>query len=210
MSTESNEGSLLSGVTSFINRKILRTDKSRWNYQYQKGLWNGLENMDELARFSVIGGYVQYLKPDQPAILEIGCGEGILSQRIGKPHYGYFEGTDVADAAIANAQQRYGDDKTYFHAVDMNEYRSDKKFDIIIFNEAIYYLRPMAEKLVSMYAPLLKEDGLLIISMNTGRHADSKERWAQIATAFETLDSTFVETSKNGWDIKVLKPVSKA
>lgn len=198
---------LVTGLTSFFSRKILRTDRSRWNHQYDKGLWDGLENMDELARFSVLAGYIHFLKPDNPSILEIGCGEGVLAQRIGREHYGSFLGTDVADAAIERANSRFGDSETRFEAVDMNDFRADEPFDVIVFNEAIYYLKPMLDKLLFRYAPMLKPNGLLIISMNTGRHADSDAKWAQIEKEFAVLDSTFVKTAKNGWQVKVLRPL---
>lgn len=199
---------LLTGLTSFLNRKILRTDRSRWNYQYDKGLWDGLENMNELARFSVLAGYVHFLKPDNPSILEIGCGEGVLAQRIGRQHYGLFLGTDVADAAIEQANSRFGDQETRFEAVDMNDFQTDAQFDVIIFNEAIYYLKPMLDKLLFQYIPMLKPNGLFIISMNTGRHADSDAKWAQLEKAFTVVDSTWVKTAKNGWQVKVLRPLS--
>lgn len=198
---------LLSGLTSLFNRKILRSDRSRWNYQYSKGLWDGLEYMNELARFSVLAGYVQFLKPNKPSVLEVGCGEGVLAQRIGLDHYQTYLGTDVADAAIERAQARFGNEKTRFQSVDMNEFQTAEQFDVIIFNEAIYYLRPMLDRLVNQYVPMLKPDGLLIISMNTGRHAASDARWATIEKAFATVDSSFVETAKNGWTVKVLKPL---
>ncbi|MCY7357578.1 MAG: class I SAM-dependent methyltransferase [Rudanella sp.] len=198
---------LLTSLTSFLNRKILRTDRSRWNYQYDKGLWDGLENMEELARFSVLAGYVHFLKPDNPSILEIGCGEGVLAQRIGRQHYGSFLGTDVADAAIEQANSRFGDSKTRFEAVDMNDFQTDEQFDVIIFNEAIYYLKPMLDKLMSQYAPMLRSNGLLIVSMNTGLHADSDAKWEQIEKVFAVVDSTFVETAKNGWKVKILRPL---
>lgn len=207
LSTQKPKGSLGS-LTSFFQRKVLRTDRSRWNYQYDKGLWNGLENLNELARFSVLAGYVQFLKPNKPAVLEIGCGEGIMAQRIGTHHYESYLGTDVADVAIQLAEQRFGDVRTHFEAVDMNEFHTDKTFDIIIFNEAIYYLKPMVDKLVTQYVPMLKPDGLLIISMNTGPHADSERKWAEIEQAFAVVDSSLVETAKNGWRIKVLRPLS--
>lgn len=198
----------LEGLTSFFQRKVLRTDRSRWNYQYDRGLWDGLENLNELARFSVLAGYVQFMKPDKPAILEIGCGEGIMAQRIGTNHYGSYLGTDVADVAIELAKERFGDVRTHFEAVDMNDFQTDKTFDVIIFNEAIYYLKPMVDKLLMQYVPMLKPDGLLIISMNTGPHADSKSRWTQIEQAFAVVDSSLVETEKNGWRIKVLRPLA--
>lgn len=198
---------LLTGLKSFLSRKVLRTDRSRWNYQYDKGLWNGLENMDELARFSVLAGYVQFLKPNNPSILEVGCGEGILSQRIGRQHYGSFLGTDVANTAIEQAVQRFGDDQTRFEAIDMNVHQPNEKFDVVIFNEAIYYLKPMLDKLIFQYVPMLKPNGLLIISMNTGRHADGDAKWEQIEKAFTVVDSSFIETAKNGWKIKVFRPL---
>jgi 2-polyprenyl-3-methyl-5-hydroxy-6-metoxy-1,4-benzoquinol methylase len=197
----------LAAISSFFTRKVLRTDRSRWNYQYDKGLWDGLEHLNELPRFSILAGYVHFLKPDNPSILEIGCGEGALAQRIGANHYGAFLGTDVADAAIERANSRFGDQKTRFEAVDMNDLQTDQTFDLIIFNEAIYYLKPMVDKLLFQYAPMLKPDGLIIISMNTGPHAKSEEKWAQIEQGFDVVDGSYVKTAKNAWDIKILRPL---
>ena len=55
---------LLNTTTDLINRKVLRRDKDRWNYQYNLGRWDGLGDIHELARFSVIVGYAQHLKPN--------------------------------------------------------------------------------------------------------------------------------------------------
>ncbi|OIN55959.1 class I SAM-dependent methyltransferase [Arsenicibacter rosenii] len=198
--------SFTSYISSLFQRKVLRTDRSRWNYQYERGSWDGLEKLDELPRFSIIAGLIQFLKPDAPAILEIGCGEGILAQRIGRNAYSSFIGTDVADAAIQRANERFGDDKTVFEAVDMNDYTTSQQFDVIIFNESLYYLRPMAEKLAGQYIPMLKPGGIMIISLNTGPHADGETKWNLIDTLFDTLDKTLVETTKNGWIVKTLTP----
>lgn len=207
-STTKNAPSFTGYLNSFFQRKVLRTDRSRWNYQYERGSWDGLEKLDELPRFSIIAGLVQFLKPNNPSILEIGCGEGVLAQRIGRNYYSSYIGTDVADTAIQRANDRFGDDKTVFEAVDMNDYQTDQTFDVIIFNESLYYLRPMAEKLVEQYVPMLKPGGILIISLNTGPHADGKAKWEIIDTLFDTVDKTLVETAKNGWIVKALTPKS--
>ncbi len=197
-------------LMSFWQRKVLRTDRSRWNHQYERGQWDGLEQLDELARFSVLAGYVQFLFPQTPHILEVGGGEGILAPRIGRNQYGRFLGTDVADAAIAQAQARFGDDQTTFRALDMNQIGPDtlpgETFDLIIFNESLYYLHPMLPKLKEQYLPLLRPGGLFIISLNTGTHANSDEKWAELDTTFTVLHQSKVETAKNGWWIKVLEP----
>jgi SAM-dependent methyltransferase len=202
---------LSDALISFLQRKVLRTDRSRWNRQYERGQWDGLEQLDELARFSVLAGYVQFMFPDAPAILEVGGGEGILAPRIGRDNYGRFIGTDVSDAAIARAQDRFGDDRTVFRAVDMNELGPTtlpgETFDLIIFNESLYYLRPMMPKLTAQYLPMLKPGGLLMISLNTGTHADSDAKWAELDTIFRVLHQSRVETAKNGWWVKVLEPI---
>jgi 2-polyprenyl-3-methyl-5-hydroxy-6-metoxy-1,4-benzoquinol methylase len=198
---------LFSKITSLFQRKVLRTDRSRWNHQYERGQWDGLEALDELARFSVIAGLVPFLKPGAPHILEVGCGEGVLAQRVGRDQYGFYLGTDVADAAIREANRRFGDESTDFQAIDMNNFQTDRTFDLIIFNEAAYYLRPLLGKLTDHYGAMLNPDGLLIVSLNNGPHADSAAKWTEIEQAFTVLDDTLVETRKNSWRIKVLKPM---
>jgi hypothetical protein len=60
--------------------------------------------------------------------------------------------------------------------------------------------------MLEKYIPMLKPDGMMIISMNTGRTTDDKVRWAILSEIFDLIDSTFTETSKGAWNIKVLKP----
>ena len=88
----------------------------------------------------------------------------------------------------------------------MNDFTTDKKFDLIIINEAIYYLAPIKEKMLEKYIPMLKPDGMMIISMNTGRTTDDDVRWTILSEIFDLIDTTFTETSKGAWNIKVLKP----
>jgi 2-polyprenyl-3-methyl-5-hydroxy-6-metoxy-1,4-benzoquinol methylase len=196
--------SVLSDISSFIERKIIRSDKARWDLRFKNG-WSYLENIEELPRFSIIAGYVRFLKTN-PDVLEMGCAEGVQAARTGKDAYCSWLGTDVSPTATDSANQRFGDEKTTFAPADMNDFETDKKFDLIIINEAIYYLTPIKEKMLNKYIPMLKPDGMMIISMNTGRNTDHETRWGILSEIFDLIDSTYTETSKGGWNIKVLKP----
>ena len=192
----------MQALTSFFKRKILRIDRDRWNYQYDKGLWDGLKGLDELARFSVIVGYIKFLKPGQPEILEIGCGEGFLQQRLQTQNYGRFVAFDISDSAIKNAQAQ-ADEKCTYLVADMDKYEPTGQFDMIVFNESIYYSKhPL--KTLQRFATYLKANGLLLVTINDHKHSDAL--WQDIKDGFELLDEAKTVTSKSTCVCKVLLP----
>lgn len=191
---------IITKASDFFNRKILRRDKDRWNHQYQSGRWNSLGDMSELGRFSVIVGYAQHLKPNG-TILEIGGGEGLLQQRFDKSKYSLYYSTDVSDVAIANGR-KYEDEKTRYLVADMNTYAPDQSFDVIIFNEVIYYGESV-DKTLRHFNPYLNAGGLFIISINNDARIAS---WHQMmeTSIFPVIDKTTVSTARNTFHISVL------
>ena len=79
--------------------------RERLDVQYARGSWDYLRSLDELARFSVLAGYCHYLKPNG-RILEIGCGEGILQERLDPARYARYVGVDISEEAVRRAQAR--------------------------------------------------------------------------------------------------------
>lgn len=192
-------------LISFFKRKVLRNNRDRWNHQYGKGLWDGLKALNEVARFSVIVGYVKYLKPYQagqgPEILEIGCGEGLLQQRLQSQNYTRFVGLDISDLAIQKAAADAGDNKCTYLVADMDVYEPTGQFDLIIFNEVIYYSKHPLETLQRL-ATYLKPDGLLLVTINDHKH--SANYWEAIKDGFTLVDETTTITSKGTCICKVL------
>src|SRR6266487_5146131 len=75
----------ISSIVHSLERRHNRGDhpvaKEIWNLQYFDKRWDCLSNDGEVSRYSVIMGYIQYFKPTG-SILDIGCGEGILQERL--------------------------------------------------------------------------------------------------------------------------------
>src|SRR5262245_51695956 len=55
--------------------------KERWDEEYASGRWDVMRRSDELARYSVLAGYLRRLHP-RGRVLDVGCGEGILLEHL--------------------------------------------------------------------------------------------------------------------------------
>lgn len=179
-----------------------RNSRDQWETQYLSGKWAKLEQLDELARYSVIVGYMAYLKP-QGAVLDVGCGEGILFKRY-KPHgYSRYLGIDISEVALAKLAEQQ-DENTAFVRVEAEAYRPTELFDVIVFSEALYYFQaPLT--VIERYSHALQQDGILIIST----YARSRRAMAilrQIKTKYSLLDEARIAHQSQSWVCTVLRP----
>lgn len=133
-----------------------------WEEQYAGGKWGFLGGLTEVARYSVIAGYIAFLKTN-PAILDVGCGEGILFHRYRPLGYARYDGIDLSATALAGLRG-LEDERTHFIQADADSYAFEPGcFDVAVFNESLYYLQaPLA--VVCRYASNLKADGIFIVS----------------------------------------------
>ncbi len=141
--------------------------KQRWNRQYKSGRWDSLENEIESARYLQI---IEFLKTNtipNPTILDIGCGHGVLNQRMLDSSYSYksFTGLDFSKVSIEKAiTKNYPDSK--FLTADVITYQPDQKFDAIIFNEAFYYIHETEKSnVLERMLEHLNENGVLVNSI---------------------------------------------
>ncbi len=185
----------------FIKRKIFRNSRDRWNYQYEKGKWEFLKQPDEDERFQTVIRFIEQYKLGGN-LLEIGCGEALLQQKINSNHYAHFTGIDVSDIAIENAN-RYKNSKTAYWVADMETYVPSHLMDAIIFTESIYYSKNPA-KLLQRYRQFLKSEGIFIISIFDFKY--STKVWQQIESICLVLEHTSTTNYKGTWQCKVLTP----
>jgi 2-polyprenyl-3-methyl-5-hydroxy-6-metoxy-1,4-benzoquinol methylase len=141
-----------------------------WEAQYAAGRWNFLAELSELARFSVLAGYICHLKPGGK-VLDTGCGQGVLLRRLPASCYSRYVGIDLSSSAISVAQE-HGNERSTFLAADCEEYSPAENFDVIVFNEVLCCLRDPL-RTVERYARSLNPDGLLLVSLCTAARGSS-------------------------------------
>jgi 2-polyprenyl-3-methyl-5-hydroxy-6-metoxy-1,4-benzoquinol methylase len=159
-----------------------------WEAQYAAGRWDFLAELSELARFSVLAGYICHLKPGGK-VLDTGCGQGVLLRRLPVSCYSRYVGIDVSGSAISVAQA-HGNERSTFLAADCEEYSPAEQFDVIVFNEVLCCLRDPLHT-VERYARSLNPGGLLLVSLCTaGRGTATVLRG--LKRAYATVDEVRV------------------
>jgi 2-polyprenyl-6-hydroxyphenyl methylase/3-demethylubiquinone-9 3-methyltransferase len=106
-----------------------------WADELAKGAYRGYAELDELARYSLIAGYVAWLAP-HPTILDVGCGTGIMRGRLGAVPFSRYVGVDYAPAVLDEAR-RLEDERTSF-ILGGPDQAQPHQFDIAIANEVLY------------------------------------------------------------------------
>lgn len=139
-----------------------RVSADAWDREYRDGAWDYLAGIENVAGLAAVLGYCQHLNP--AAILDAGCGEGLLAAKLKLLAYVRYLGLDISGEAIARAQGKLGDARTRFDVTDLHGFESADRFDAIIFNQSLYYLNDPAAVL-RRYAGLLATNGHFIISM---------------------------------------------
>lgn len=174
-----------------------------WDADYRTNVWTYMAALEEVSRYAVIAGYITYLKRGSCSLLDVGCGEGVLLDRL-RPHgYIKYVGVDVSNIAVAKLIRKQ-DPKTVFLQADAETFQPTEAYDVIVFNEALYYFHAPLDTL-KRYVRFLRPDGILIIST----YALSKRASAILRSAkalFNLVDETRTTQGPRFWICTVLQP----
>ncbi len=171
-----------------------------WERQYRGGRWSYLHDGAEAARYEVIAGLLHPLLPGG-SLLDVGCGEGILRDRLRPIGYRAYLGIDLSSAALATAR-RDSDSRDRLIEADAGTYRPEGAFDAIVFNEVLYYLDdPLAA--AERYARSLADGGILVISMFDSPRTRAIAR--HLERRLERRDEVRVPQPRGGWTITVYR-----
>lgn len=176
--------------------------RPRWEAEYGSGRWAYMQGLAELSRYSVVVGYARFLRP-HGSILDLGCGEGILQQRLGAESYSHYLGVDISHTAIERARAR-ADDRTTFTCADVASFAPERRFDIIVFNEVLYYLSDPV-RVMRHYERFLEPNGIFILSMFADEH--TRANWTTLERAYDFLDETRAGNARSGfaWSCRVTR-----
>ena len=174
--------------------------KEVWEEQYRQGGWEFMRGLDEVARYSVIAGYLHHLKPGG-SVLDVGSGEGLLADHLRPLGYSRYLGVDLSEAAIRQAAGRE-DAATAFAAADAESYVPPGRWDAIVFNECVYYFNDPVGS-VRRYESFLEKDGVLIVSTFRSRRADVIVK--RLLETWRLLEETAISNRKGTWVVRVMK-----
>jgi 2-polyprenyl-3-methyl-5-hydroxy-6-metoxy-1,4-benzoquinol methylase len=179
-----------------------------WEAQYAAGRWDFLAELSELARFSVLAGYICLLKPGGK-VLDTGCGQGVLLRRLPRSCYSRYVGIDVSGSAISVAQEQ-GNERSTFLAADCEEYSPAEHFDVIVFNEVLCCLRDPL-RTVERYTRSLNPGGLLLVSLCTAARG-SATILSRLKLAYATVDEVRIVHGgrKVSWVCTALRPEARS
>ena len=150
----------------------------------------------------MIAGYFRHYGGGQ-AILDVCCGEGILQQALGAGNYERYLGLDISDEAIRRAHMRQ-DAKTVFLREDATSFAPAGRFQVIVFNECLYYFDD-PRGLMKHYQTFLGDEGVFVVSMYVEKQ--TRRIWKMLGSAYTVEDEVqVINGSGVSWVVKVLRP----
>lgn len=175
---------------------------NRWDEEYSSDKWEYLNELDELSRYSILTGYMAFLKPGG-GFLDVGCGDGILFKKYKPYGFASYTGIDISEVAIQNLREQEIENATFICA-NGEIYQPSEHFDAIIFNESIYYFKEPL-KAIEHYNKFLKKGGVIITSI----YKNSQRSIAinrLMNTTYRLLDETYCINGEKTWICSVYKP----
>ena len=189
---------MINKLVQFFKIKVLRINSDRWDYQYAKGMWDGLRDQ-EMERILVAKDMLErYVNGGN--VLEIGCGEGIFFNQIPENIYSFYEGIDISKVAIDKIEPSF---KSLFKVADMETYQPNKEtYSVIVFNEVLYYSNNRIN-LLRRYSKFLDDKGIMIIGMYLS--AKSLDIWQQVKESFNILEAKDIQQDAKSWVYTVIQ-----
>lgn len=137
-----------------------------WDSQYREHEWDRLGGEREFPRYAMLAALTRRFAKAAPDVHDIGCGTGVLSEHLALADgAGRYTGSDVSKEAISQAVATRGHRGTFRVAdAETDAYRADDPFDVIVFNEVLYYFddpQLVMERTLSRLRP----GGIVLISL---------------------------------------------
>ena len=171
-----------------------------WDAQYKVGTWDFLSSNEELDHYSTIVAMVRQSGTNL-TLLDVGCGYGRLLDLLPVGSFKKYTGVDVSTIAIERARSlQIGN--AVFTVGDFQSWSGTDSFDLIIFNESLYYAARPVET-ARRFSKWLVPGGKLIVSLvEYGNH---DVIWRKLGDHFQVCAETTVRNEiGNRWKIKVL------
>ncbi|MET8003539.1 class I SAM-dependent methyltransferase [Nonomuraea glycinis] len=131
-------------------------------------------------------------------ILEMGCSEGVFTQRLVRAHPdAHVTAVDISERALRRAAERVAEaaDRTLLVAADLLTFTAEHRYDLVFCSETLYYvgrgdrLRQASAQLIGLLAP-----GGVLVLVHPWPEARRLHRFVDASGAVSRV-SEFVETA---------------
>ena len=140
----------------------VKQDREVWEKEYGSGAWDWLSSTSEFAHYSMVAAYVQ-MRKSPASLLDLGCGEGVFLRYLDENLLSEYTGVDIAQSALDRIHPKRTSDR--YICSSLEAYRPDRKWDVILFNEVLYFMySPVA--LLTKFENCLNPEGYIVISMH--------------------------------------------
>lgn len=128
---------------------------------------SGYNNYTDIKRLKFIIESLQNQIPPNGSVLDVGCGNGIISRSVGKAGFNVF-GIDISEKAIEKAKSKNDLANVKFAVMSAEEFTVNNTYDAIICSEVLEHLVSPAD-LLKVINQSLKDDGILIVTVPNGK-----------------------------------------
>lgn len=152
------------------------------------------------TRKAIIATLIHHTMPSAQSLLDVGCAAGGLAQTASREGLEHYVGVDISEYAIKKARKQLLEGKKLssarFYTCDLCDFtpENNSQFDVIVFNEVLYYL-DVKEAVVQLerYSNWLRPGGVFCISMKD----DPKSHviYQAISRRFQHVNSILFQAS---------------
>jgi 2-polyprenyl-3-methyl-5-hydroxy-6-metoxy-1,4-benzoquinol methylase len=191
---------LLTPLVGFVPERV---GLAEWERRFRSGDYDRLASASERARYSLIAGHCDAL--DVRSVLDVGCGQGVLADRLKRVAYRRYVGFDLSEMAIDQARRTVPDARNTYLVSDANTFEAEERFDLLVFNECLYHFEDPAA-VVGRHLKFLAPGGHVSISMyDTIR---SRAVWS-LLDMLAAVDAVKVSCEGHAsWTVKLMAPAT--
>ncbi len=130
-----------------------------FDQKYSKCAWY---RFDDTRSPVIVNSVERYARKGR--VLDLGCGAGYLASHLNPDCFESYLGVDISSEAISKAQKRKTE-KINFEVGDIQDYKCKEEYDLIVFEESLYYVPFFRRRLLRRYARCLRPGGLFLVTV---------------------------------------------
>lgn len=155
---------LLSVVCHSKEQWMFQSEK-KWDQEWRAGQWEYMDKVAvERSKVAVIGALGQMFAAHNGSVLDVGCGEGSLSDFLSEEQRRHYIGLDLSREAVAVARRKRP--SLRFVHVAAHHYRPREEnlpFNLMFFADMLYYVEH--EAVLTQFESYLAPHGIVIITI---------------------------------------------